>query len=136
MFNISFRVQIPPDETVVEPEIEEDDAELILEKVEEDILAECDDEDEDVVHVDDITKIYKETVSYLALVTNYVLSFYSIVLEKKIHQATYLFQSNTKKPDKILESTVDAEEWKLELERVLPELKLTIDAGDYIYVPI
>lgn len=30
------------------------------------------------------------------------------------------------KPDDILESTVDAAEWRLEVERVLPQLKVTI----------
>lgn len=30
------------------------------------------------------------------------------------------------KPDEILESTVDATEWNLEVERVLPQLKVTI----------
>ena len=65
-----FRVRIPPDETILEPEIEEDDAELILEKVEEEMMAEYDeDDDDDVVHVDDITKIYKEaSVIYLTLI--------------------------------------------------------------------
>ncbi|XP_008217705.1 intraflagellar transport protein 57 homolog [Nasonia vitripennis] len=94
------KVQIPPDETVLEPEIEEDDAELILEKVEEEMLAEYDDDDDDVIHVDDITKLYKEV------------------------------SSSSQKPDKILESTVDAEEWKLELERVEPMLKLNTNADD------
>ncbi|MEQ2171210.1 hypothetical protein GOODEAATRI_008321, partial [Goodea atripinnis] len=32
----------------------------------------------------------------------------------------------TSKPDEILESTVDATEWRLEVERVLPQLKVTI----------
>lgn len=54
------RVQLPPDDTEIEPEIEEDDAELILEKVEDEVIAEFDDEDDDIVHVDDITKLYKE----------------------------------------------------------------------------
>lgn len=44
----------------MEPEIEEDEAEIILEKVEEDMLANFDDEDDDLVHVDDIAKLYKE----------------------------------------------------------------------------
>lgn len=52
------RVEIPPDEPNDEPDIEDDDAELILEKVEEEMMAECEDEDEDILHVDDITKLY------------------------------------------------------------------------------
>lgn len=53
-----FRVQISPDEPSNEADIEDDDAELILEKVEEEMMAEYDDEDEDILHVDDITKLY------------------------------------------------------------------------------
>ncbi|XP_014229612.1 intraflagellar transport protein 57 homolog [Trichogramma pretiosum] len=90
--------QIPPDETEVEPELEEDDAELILEKVEEEMVTDYDDEEDDAVHVDNINKFYRDS------------------------------SHATQKPDKILESTVDAEEWKLELEKVLPQLKLNIDA--------
>ena len=30
------------------------------------------------------------------------------------------------KPDEIMESTTDAAEWKLEVERVFPQLKVTI----------
>ncbi|XP_014213270.1 intraflagellar transport protein 57 homolog [Copidosoma floridanum] len=89
--------KILPDESIAEAEVE-DDAEIILEKVEEEITAEYDEDDEDIVHVDDITKLYKES------------------------------SANTQKREKILESTMDAEEWKLELERVLPQLKLSIDA--------
>ncbi|XP_058791994.1 intraflagellar transport protein 57 homolog [Phymastichus coffea] len=94
------KVQIPSDEGIMEPEVEEDEAEIILEKVEEEMLADFDDEDDDIVHVDDITKLYKEASSI------------------------------SKKPEKILESTVDAEEWKLELERVLPQLKLSVNADN------
>lgn len=35
-------------------------------------------------------------------------------------------QEDSKKPDSVLESTVDAAEWKLEVERVLPMLKVHI----------
>ncbi|CAB0043891.1 unnamed protein product [Trichogramma brassicae] len=42
--------QVPPDETEVEPELEEDDAELILEKVEEEMVTDYDDEEDDAVH--------------------------------------------------------------------------------------
>lgn len=33
------------------------------------------------------------------------------------------------KPDDILESKTNREEWQLELERVLPQLKVTIKTG-------
>ena len=34
------------------------------------------------------------------------------------------------RPENILESKTDTEEWKLELERVLPQLKVTVKTGD------
>lgn len=97
------KVEIPPDEPDSEPDIEDDDAELILEKVEEEMMAECDDEDEDILHVDDITKLYGQNFN------------------------------ETQKPDDILESKTNREEWQLELERVLPQLKVTIktDSRDW-----
>ncbi|XP_012270491.1 intraflagellar transport protein 57 homolog isoform X3 [Orussus abietinus] len=89
------KIQIPPDEPTPEPEIDDDDAELILERVEEEIIAEQEDE-EDVLHIDDITRLYRQNAVDLV------------------------------KPDNILESKTDTEEWKLELERVLPRLKVTV----------
>ncbi|XP_043519254.1 intraflagellar transport protein 57 homolog [Frieseomelitta varia] len=97
------KVQISPDEPSNEPDIEDDDAELILEKVEEEMMAEYDDEDEDILHVDDITKLYGQNFNEM------------------------------QKPDDILESKTNREEWQLELERVLPQLKVTIktDSRDW-----
>lgn len=34
------------------------------------------------------------------------------------------------KPDEILESTVKSDDWQVELERVLPQLKVTIKTGE------
>lgn len=56
------KVNILPDELTPEPDIEDDDAELILEKVEEEMMAEYDDEDQDILHVDDITKFYSQNI--------------------------------------------------------------------------
>ncbi|XP_033312938.1 intraflagellar transport protein 57 homolog isoform X1 [Bombus bifarius] len=100
------KVEISPDEPSNEPEIEDDDAELILEKVEEEMMAEYDDEDEDILHVDDITKLYGQ-------------NFVNI--------------NEMQKPDDILESKTNREEWQLELERVLPQLKVTVktDSRDW-----
>ncbi|XP_046415492.1 intraflagellar transport protein 57 homolog [Neodiprion fabricii] len=98
------KVEIPPEDPTPEPEIEDDDAELILEKVEEEMLAEYEEEDEDdVLHVDDITKLYGQNML------------------------------DIQKPENILESKTDMEEWKLELERVLPQLKVTVktDSRDW-----
>lgn len=38
------------------------------------------------------------------------------------------------KPENILESKTNREEWQLELERVLPQLKVTVKTGkNYIF---
>ncbi|EFN76141.1 intraflagellar transport protein 57 homolog [Harpegnathos saltator] len=97
------KVSIPPDESTPEPDIEDDDAELILEKVEEEMMAEYDDEDQDMLHVDDITKFYSQNTN------------------------------EGQKPDSILESKTSRDEWQLELEKVLPRLKVTVktDSRDW-----
>ncbi|KYM82897.1 Intraflagellar transport protein 57 like protein [Atta colombica] len=106
----AIRINIPPDEPTPEPDIEDDDAELILEKVEEEMMAEYDDDDQDILHIDDITKIYGQNIV-----------------------AFFTFQSETQKLDSILESTTNREEWQLELEKVLPRLKVTVktDSRDW-----
>ncbi|XP_032665421.1 intraflagellar transport protein 57 homolog isoform X1 [Odontomachus brunneus] len=97
------KVNILPDEPTPEPDIEDDDAELILEKVEEEMMAEYDDEDQDILHVDDITKFYSQNINEM------------------------------QKPDSILESKTNRDEWQLELEKVLPRLKVTVktDSRDW-----
>ncbi|KAF7990383.1 hypothetical protein HCN44_000188 [Aphidius gifuensis] len=87
-----------------ESEIEDDDAELVLEKVEEEMMANYDNDDDDnIIHIDDIIKNHSD------------------------------FVDNIQKADNILESQTDAEEWKIELERVIPQLKVTIktDSRDW-----
>ncbi|CAL1682860.1 unnamed protein product [Lasius platythorax] len=98
------KINIPPDEPTPEPDIEDDDAELILEKVEEEMMAEYDDDDEqDILHIDDITKLYGQNMS------------------------------EAQKPDNILQSNTNRDEWQLELEKVLPRLKVTVrtDSRDW-----
>ncbi|KAL6447292.1 hypothetical protein ACFW04_001503 [Cataglyphis niger] len=101
------KVNILPDEPTPEPDIEDDDAELILEKVEEEMMAEYDDDDEqDILHIDDITKLYSESN----------------------------MSETQQKPDNILESNTNRDEWQLELEKVLPRLKVTVKTGiKYFY---
>lgn len=40
----------------------------------------------------------------------------------------------SQKPEEILESTTTSEDWQLELERVLPQLKVTIKTGNVVRV--
>lgn len=41
----------------------------------------------------------------------------------------FIFQSETQKPDNILQSNTNRDEWQLELEKVLPRLKVTVRTG-------
>ncbi|KAM3866124.1 intraflagellar transport protein 57 homolog [Diretmus argenteus] len=86
-----------PTETTEEESVMEDDAELTLSKVEEEMIEEPDDEEENVID-----------------------------LEALKSRTTQSEVDRSSKPDVILESTVDAAEWNLEVERVLPQLKVTI----------
>ncbi|XP_029380813.1 intraflagellar transport protein 57 homolog [Echeneis naucrates] len=93
----SFRRPNYPTETTEEESVIEDDAELTLSKVEEEMVDEADDDEENVMDLE--TLKLRTTVSAA---------------------------EPSSKPDEILESTVDAAEWSLEVERVLPQLKVTI----------
>ncbi|KAK8739697.1 hypothetical protein OTU49_003151 [Cherax quadricarinatus] len=77
----------------------EDEAELTLDKVEEEMMNEYDDNDDDeeenILHMDDLKDLTKQ-------------------------------KNGEAWPDDILHSTTTSEEWRLELERVLPQLKVTI----------
>lgn len=86
-----------PNEDLEEESVQEDDAELILSKVEEEMTGEPDDFEED--NVMDLE-----------------------ALKSRTNQS----DTSLSKPDDILESTTDAAEWNLEVERVLPLLKVTI----------
>ncbi|XP_053185489.1 intraflagellar transport protein 57 homolog isoform X2 [Scomber japonicus] len=93
----SFRRPIYPPESTEDESMMEDDAELTLSKVEEEMIEEPDDDEENVMDLE-----------ALKLRTS----------QSEIDPST--------KPDEIMESTVDAAEWNLEVERVLPQLKVTI----------
>ncbi|XP_039285721.1 intraflagellar transport protein 57 homolog isoform X1 [Nilaparvata lugens] len=95
----------PPAEVEDEDSNGEDDYELLLERVEEEMAGEDSEEDEDnLLHIDDL---------------------HNIASAHKI--------MDLQKPEEILESNTNLEEWHLELERVLPHLKVTIksDSRDW-----
>ncbi|XP_047223445.1 intraflagellar transport protein 57 homolog isoform X1 [Girardinichthys multiradiatus] len=91
-----FRRPNYPAENPEEESVIDDDAELTLSKVEEEMVEEADDEEN-------------------------VMDLEALKLRSAHTEA-----EPTSKPDEILESTVDAAEWRLEVERVLPQLKVTI----------
>ncbi|XP_034463037.1 intraflagellar transport protein 57 homolog [Hippoglossus hippoglossus] len=92
----SFKKPTYPTEATEEESVMEDDAELTLSKVEE-MIEEPDDDEENMMD-----------------------------LEALKLRTTHTEAELSSKPDEILESTVDAAEWNLEVERVLPQLKVTV----------
>lgn len=56
------------------------------------------------------------------------------LMKLEIQNQPFSFEPSAKqvKQDGILESTVDSAEWKLELERVLPQLKVTVHADNKV----
>ncbi|XP_040574524.1 intraflagellar transport protein 57 homolog [Lepeophtheirus salmonis] len=87
----------------------EDDAEVNLDKVEEEMAgnySEDDDDEGEILHIDDIYP------------TNRGLGD---ALSDPFSNGKLL-----SKPNEILRSTTDEEEWKMEVERVIPQLKVTI----------
>lgn len=87
-----------PSEELEEEVVAEDDAELTLHKIEDEIVEEDSDNDEE--------------------------QFIDLNVLKA--QTSKLNSSESSKPGEILESSTDAAEWYLEVERVLPQLKVTV----------
>ncbi|XP_030309954.1 intraflagellar transport protein 57 homolog [Calypte anna] len=94
---LSWKRPVYPAEDLEEEEITEDDAELTLNKVEEDVAEEESDNEENFIDLD--------------------------VLKAQTYRPD---MSETAKHEEILQSTTDAAEWNLEVERVLPQLKVTV----------
>ncbi|KAJ0012106.1 hypothetical protein NQD34_013081 [Periophthalmus magnuspinnatus] len=94
----SFKRPIYPTESTEEEEQMEDDAELTLSRAEDELMEEADEEEEAGMDLDTL----------------------------KLRSTHLQEQESRLKPEEILESTVDAAEWSLEVERVLPQLKVTI----------
>uniref|UniRef100_A0A3Q3WC67 Intraflagellar transport protein 57 homolog n=1 Tax=Mola mola TaxID=94237 RepID=A0A3Q3WC67_MOLML len=92
----SFRRPNYPTETTEEESVIEDNAELTLSKVEEELIVGPEDEE----NVMDLEALKLRT--------------------------THTETESSSKLDDILESSVDAAEWNLEVERVLPQLKVTV----------
>ncbi|KAM9038227.1 intraflagellar transport protein 57 homolog isoform X3 [Antechinus flavipes] len=93
----SWKRPVYPVEELEEETVPEDDAELTVNKVEEEIVEEETDNEENFIDLN--------------------------VLKAQTYR---LDMNESAKQEDILESTTDAAEWNLEVERVLPQLKVTI----------
>ncbi len=92
----------------------EDEAELNLDKVEEEMAADYSDEEED----DDILHINELTAAAAA--------------GGGSSTAAAAAAAMVQRPEEILESNTDAEEWKLEVERVAPQLKVRVGPANCV----
>uniref|UniRef100_A0A8B9D3E0 Intraflagellar transport protein 57 homolog n=1 Tax=Anser cygnoides TaxID=8845 RepID=A0A8B9D3E0_ANSCY len=93
----SWKRPVYPTEELEEEEITEDDAELTLNKLEEDVVEEESDNEENFIDLN--------------------------VLKAQTYRSD---MNDSTKQEEILQSTTDAAEWNLEVERVLPQLKVTV----------
>ncbi|XP_023321011.1 intraflagellar transport protein 57 homolog [Eurytemora carolleeae] len=103
----SWNTPIPPVEEGQEEEEIDDDMEVNLDRVEEDMAGDYSEEEEgDILHIDDLS---------------------AYPLDKLVGEQGH------ERPEQIMESSTDAEQWKLEVERVAPQLKVTVrvDARDW-----
>jgi len=91
------------EEEETEENVIEDDSELTMDKLNEELAEEVEDEVE-------------EEESFLDLAG--------------LKQQSYMNEFSSSKPESMLESNVDVNEWKLEIERVLPMLKVHIRADN------
>ncbi|XP_077563629.1 intraflagellar transport protein 57 homolog [Haemaphysalis longicornis] len=109
--HFSWRTLLPPEEQLEEDTVVDDAAEVTLEKIEEEMLEEqaADDEDDDDGPVMDLDAL------------------------RTLSAGRMVGPSQPSKPEDILRSSVDSAEWKMEVERVLPLLRVTIqpDAKDW-----
>ena len=98
--NFEWKTPVPPIEDANDDEeIDEEDAEVDIDRVEEDMLGVYSEEEEgDVLHIDDI-------------------------IDKNSRANNNDIQE---KPDRMMVTNTNAEEWRLEVERVTPQLKMTI----------
>ena len=102
--NFQWGRPMPIQEAGDEDEDAEDDAELNLDKVEEEMAAEYSEEEEDeILHIDEFSTIMAGQAGTKGPLMGHMVS---------------------QKPEEILKSNTDVEAWNLEVERVAPQLKV------------
>ncbi len=103
----------PPVETGEDDGPVEDEAELNLDKVEEEMAADYSDEedDDDILHINELTAVGASGGGGSSAASATAAA------------------AMVQRPEEILQSNTDAEEWKLEVERVAPQLKVTGRGG-------
>ena len=119
-----------PEEEAKEDEEMEDDAEVLLDRVEEDMAGETsDEEEEDILHIDDFKNYHQNKVDSSLSFPKESISLLSNSVEKSFVQereGSGSREGERFRPEEILASTTDHELWRLEVERVAPSLKITV----------
>ena len=106
---------MPPQELVEDDEEDIDEAELNLDKVEEEMAADYSDEEEDeIMHIDEFSAIMNAGGNNIG--TNSGGGIGTWPTGSTLPQ----------RPEEILQSNTDAEAWNLEVERGAPQLKVLI----------
>ena len=106
---------MPPQELTEDDEEDIDEAELNLDKVEEEMAADYSDEEEDeILHIDEFSAIMNAGGTTIG--TNTAGGVGTWPTGSALPQRL----------DEILQSTSDSEAWNLEVERVAPQLKVGI----------
>ncbi len=104
--NFAWSQPQPQVEEKEDDEPAEDEAELNLDKVEEEMAAEYSEEEEDdILHINDLGTVGASGNKAVANLAEAAAS---------------------QRPEEILESTTDAEQWRMEVEKVAPQLKVTV----------
>ena len=112
-----------PEEGADDEEDVEDEAELNLDKVEEEMAAEYSDEEDE----DDILHINGEKKTFLEL--RKIRNICNVLADLNAGPAVAAAAAaatSAQRPEEIMESTTDAEEWRMEVEKVAPQLKVTV----------
>ena len=108
---------MPPQEVAEDDEEDIDEAELNLDKVEEEMAADYSDEEEDeILHIDEFSAIMNTAGTAIGTNSGGGVGNWAA--------GSAAFGTLPQRPDEILQSNTDAEAWNLEVERVAPQLKV------------
>ena len=104
---------MPPQELIEDDEEDIDEAELNLDKVEEEMAADYSDEEEDeILHIDEFSAIMNAGGNNIGTSSGGGIGTWPTG------------STLPQRPEEILQSTTDSEAWNLEVERVAPQLKV------------
>ena len=115
--NFQWGRPVPPTEVAEDDEEDIDEAELNLDKVEEEMAADYSDEEEDeILHIDEFSTIMNTAGATIGTGSSGGIN--------NLAAASAVFGGIPQRPEEILQSNTDAQACNLEVERVAPQLKV------------